>query len=136
MPDLSALADVIAGFIKQEPAMTAVRALVFLSLFLVVTYLILLDRRLVGIPDEVSELMPTRWTREMLTETYRRLQAQPITPSTYASRIPPKLERRYIVTGGSGKYGCRQALIGQRTFKRLPECAVFHGVHTTPEHLQ
>lgn len=35
---------------------------------------------------------------DQLNETYRQLQERPI---DYTSKLPPKLERRYIVAGGS-----------------------------------
>lgn len=70
---------------------------------LVLLYLVRLNQLLLGTPDEIKRLTPTRWTKDLLRETYRRLEADPITTSSYAKRIPPKLERRYIVTGGSGE---------------------------------
>ena len=71
---------------------------------LLLAYLARLNQLLLGIPDEIKKLTPTRWTKDLVVETYRRLEAQPITTSSYAKRIPPKLERRYIVTGGCGEF--------------------------------
>jgi hypothetical protein len=73
------------------------------GIFLVVAYLARLNQLLLGTPDEIKRLVPTRWTQEVLRDTYRRLEARPITIKGYAKRIPPKLQRRYIVTGGSGE---------------------------------
>ncbi|KAK4126980.1 NAD(P)-binding protein [Parathielavia appendiculata] len=70
-----------------------------------VAYLVRLNELLSGTPDEVKKLSPTRWTKALLVETYRRLEAHPITTRSYAALIPKKLERRYIVTGGSGLVG-------------------------------
>lgn len=70
---------------------------------LVLLYLVRLNQLLLGTPDEIKTLTPTKWTKDLLRETYRRLEADPITTSSYAKRIPPKLQRRYIVTGGSGE---------------------------------
>lgn len=70
---------------------------------LVLLYLVRLNQLLLGTPDEIKTLTPTKWTKDLLRETYRRLEADPITTSSYAKRIPPRLERRYIVTGGSGE---------------------------------
>ena len=78
---------------------TAIAALVLL-----LAYLARLNQLLLGVPDEIKKLTPTRWTKDLVVETYRRLEAQPITTSSYAKRIPPRLERRYIVTGGSGEF--------------------------------
>ncbi|KAK4451537.1 hypothetical protein QBC34DRAFT_57388 [Podospora aff. communis PSN243] len=74
---------------------------------LVIVYLARLNEILRGTPDDVKKLSPSRWSESvpLLRETYRRLEAEPITTNSYAQRIPPKLERRYIVTGGSGLVG-------------------------------
>ncbi|KAI1464807.1 NAD(P)-binding protein [Daldinia caldariorum] len=53
-------------------------------------------------PDEVRKLSASRWTKDQLKGAYRRLQENPI---NYANKLPPKLERRYVVTGGSGLVG-------------------------------
>lgn len=68
-------------------------------------YLIRLNKLMSGTPDEVRKLSPKRWTKDLLLETYKALETKPITTSSYAQRIPPKLDRRYIVTGGSGLVG-------------------------------
>ncbi|KAK4170459.1 hypothetical protein QBC43DRAFT_348935 [Cladorrhinum sp. PSN259] len=70
-------------------------------------YLIRLNQLLLGTPDEIKKISPSssRWTEQMLLETYKKLQKDPITTKSYATQIPPKLNRRYIVTGGSGLVG-------------------------------
>ncbi|KAK1758173.1 hypothetical protein QBC47DRAFT_133782 [Echria macrotheca] len=68
-------------------------------------YLVRLNQLLSGTPAEIRALSPSPWTTELLLKTYRRLEANPITTKSYAHRIPPKLARRYIVTGGSGLVG-------------------------------
>ncbi|KAK0730222.1 hypothetical protein B0H67DRAFT_596427 [Lasiosphaeris hirsuta] len=68
-------------------------------------YLIRLNQLMSGTPDEVKKLSPNRWTKDLLLEAYKSLEANPITTSSYAQRIPPQLSRRYIVTGGSGLVG-------------------------------
>jgi hypothetical protein len=72
------------------------------SLILLLVYLYQINRLLSGTPEEVRRLSPARWTKHMLLETYRKLEKRPITTETYAEQLPPKLARRYIVTGGSG----------------------------------
>lgn len=67
-----------------------------------VAYLVQVNRLLAGTPEEVAKLSPTRWTRELLCDTYDELEEKPITVDTYADRLPPKQQRRYVVTGGSG----------------------------------
>ncbi|OIW30702.1 NAD(P)-binding protein [Coniochaeta ligniaria NRRL 30616] len=76
-----------------------------LILPLLVFYLFQINRLLSGTPDTVRRLSPARWTKEMLFETYKRLEKRPITIDTYVDQLPPKLDRRYIVTGGSGLVG-------------------------------
>jgi len=73
-----------------------------------VAYLIRVNQLFRGTPKEVQELSPKRWSAELLHETYKRLESNPISTSSYAAKIPAKLERRYIVTGGSGE--CRLEL--------------------------
>jgi hypothetical protein len=80
-----------------------------------VLYLVQLNRLLSSTPDDVRKLAPTRWTTRQLSQTYHRLEARPITTATYASRIPSRLDRRYIVTGGSGEFGQSFALFAIST---------------------
>lgn len=63
-------------------------------------YLFRLNQLLSGTPDEIRKLSGSRWTPSQLKTTYQRLQDKPI---DYTNKLPPKLERRYVVTGGSGK---------------------------------
>ncbi|KAI0889605.1 NAD(P)-binding protein [Annulohypoxylon maeteangense] len=53
-------------------------------------------------PPEVLAESPHRWTEKEIKETYKRIEANPI---NWAKHLPPKLDRRYIVTGGSGGVG-------------------------------
>jgi hypothetical protein len=77
---------------------------VAIVVLLLACYLIRLNQLLLRTPDEVRKLTPTRWTKDLLFDTYRRMENRPVTTGSYATRIPPKLDRRYIVTGGSGKF--------------------------------
>lgn len=74
-------------------------------LALALLYLINLNRLLSKTPEHFKELVPERWTREMIEETSARLVREPITTASYASQLPPKLNRRYIITGGCGLVG-------------------------------
>ncbi|KAM7195908.1 hypothetical protein V8F20_007273 [Naviculisporaceae sp. PSN 640] len=87
-----------------ESSATAILFAVFLLFFI---YLVLLNQLLNSTPEEVRRLSPqtSRWTKELLQSTYQRLEQSPITTTSYARQIPPKLARRYIVTGGSGLVG-------------------------------
>ncbi|KAI1636108.1 hypothetical protein F4809DRAFT_663126 [Biscogniauxia mediterranea] len=65
-------------------------------------YLIRVNQLLSQTPDELRKLSGPRWSPEQLRETYKRLQNNPI---SYKDKLPPRLHRRYIVTGGSGLVG-------------------------------
>lgn len=71
------------------------------ALAVLVAYLYRVNQLLSGTPAEVWKLSGPRWTADQLKETYQRLQEKPM---DYTDKLPPKLERRYVVTGGSGKY--------------------------------
>ncbi|KAK3985664.1 hypothetical protein QBC44DRAFT_334576 [Cladorrhinum sp. PSN332] len=75
------------------------------AVVLLVAYLARLNQLLLGTPDEIKKVSPTRWTKELLHDTYERLHKNPISTSSYAHQIPSKLDRRYIITGGSGLVG-------------------------------
>ena len=65
-----------------------------------VAYLARVNYMMRGTPEEVRLLAGERWTPQLLREKYEELQRRPV---DYTSQLPPKLDRRYIVTGGSGK---------------------------------
>jgi hypothetical protein len=67
----------------------------------VVLYLIRLNLLLKGVPSEVQKLSASPWTKELLKRTYKELSECPM---DYTHQLPPKLQRRYIVTGGSGEH--------------------------------
>ncbi|KAJ9131737.1 NAD(P)-binding protein [Pleurostoma richardsiae] len=68
-------------------------------------YLLHINRLLSSTPVEVEKLASRRWTHQQIRQVYRRLDEQPLDVKSCASKLPPKLERRYIVTGGSGLVG-------------------------------
>ncbi|KAI0876219.1 hypothetical protein GGS24DRAFT_452445 [Hypoxylon argillaceum] len=70
--------------------------------FAIFAYLVRINQQLSGTPEEVRRLAGPRWTPDLLKKTYERLQRHPI---DYTRKLPPKLDRRYIVTGGSGLVG-------------------------------
>lgn len=53
-----------------------------------------------SIPPEVVRASPRRWTKDEIRETYERLKRKPL---DFLKETPPRLERRYVVVGGSGK---------------------------------
>lgn len=82
-----------------------VTAAAYALLALALLYLTNLNRLLSKTPDEFQKLIPERWTSQQIEQTAARLLKDPITTSSYAAQLPPKLHRRYIVTGGSGLVG-------------------------------
>ncbi|KAI6084792.1 NAD(P)-binding protein [Hypoxylon rubiginosum] len=53
-------------------------------------------------PPEVLAASPHRWTVKEMRETYQRIKEHSI---DWTAHLPPKLDRRYIITGGSGGVG-------------------------------
>jgi hypothetical protein len=74
---------------------------IYAVLATIALYLLRVNQLLKGTPDEIRKLSGSRWTAAQLKETYERLQKSPI---NYTDKLPPKLERRYVVVGGSGWY--------------------------------
>lgn len=92
--------------LTSPSAHTLGAAAVALALLAVVAlHLVHLNRLLSGTPEAFRRLSPDRWTPEQIRATCDRLAQQPITTSSYADRLPPRLGRRYVVTGGSGIVG-------------------------------
>lgn len=58
------------------------------------------NRALNSVPDEARKLAPRRWTPQEVRDTQERLRQTPI---DFLKVIPPRLERRYVIVGGSGQ---------------------------------
>lgn len=65
-------------------------------------YLYRLNRAMKDVPEEAWAWRGRPWTESEIQETYERMSSQPI---DFAKVLPPKLDRRYIVCGGSGLVG-------------------------------
>ncbi len=52
-----------------------------------------------AVPKEIAQYAPRRWTRDEIRKTYDGLVQHPL---DFKKRLPPKLERRYIIVGGCG----------------------------------
>ncbi len=63
-------------------------------------WLIRINSAMQSVPEAVRQASPRRWTKEQLRETYNRVKQKPI---DFRSLLPPRLERRYVVVGGSGE---------------------------------
>ncbi|KAH7174704.1 uncharacterized protein B0J16DRAFT_388529 [Fusarium flagelliforme] len=70
--------------------------------FIAILYLCHVNYILKQTPEEVRRLSSKRWTPALLSETYEKLEECPI---DFYKDLPPKLDRRYIVTGGNGLVG-------------------------------
>ncbi|KUI66722.1 Short-chain dehydrogenase/reductase family 42E member 1 [Cytospora mali] len=73
-----------------------------IAVLLLSLYLYKLNKAMTSIPEDVHAWRPRAWTDEEIRETYERVCKEPI---DFAKHLPPKLERRYIVVGGSGLVG-------------------------------
>lgn len=80
-------------------AAVAVAAAVF---SLLAFYLYRLNRVMEKIPEEARAWYSKPWTETEIQETYDRISRQPI---NFAKALPQKMERRYVVCGGSGLVG-------------------------------
>ncbi|KAK8254144.1 hypothetical protein IWZ00DRAFT_487518 [Phyllosticta capitalensis] len=64
-------------------------------------YLWHVNRGLGGSPQVVDRVAVKPWTEKELREAYHKLREHPIDVTPH---LPPKQQRRYIVTGGTGTY--------------------------------
>ncbi|KAK7547637.1 3-beta hydroxysteroid dehydrogenase/isomerase family protein [Phyllosticta citricarpa] len=92
------LLDLSGALLPASPS-SAILTLAGLLLFL---YLCHVNHGLGGTPDVVERVAVKPWTEEELRETYDELKKNPIDVTPH---LPPKQNRRYIVTGGTGLVG-------------------------------
>lgn len=59
-----------------------------------------INRAMEAVPDEVAKITPHRWTKQVLREAYERVKQKPI---DFGQSLPPRLDRRYVIVGGSGE---------------------------------
>lgn len=69
---------------------------------LVSLYLYRINQAMEDVPEEAWAWKGAPWTESEIQETYERLSTRPI---DFAKLLPPKLDRRYVVCGGSGLVG-------------------------------
>lgn len=65
-------------------------------------YLYLLNRAMENVPEEAWAWRGRPWTDREIRETYERMSSRPI---DFAKVLPLKLDRKYVVCGGSGLVG-------------------------------
>ena len=66
-------------------------------------WLMRINAAMLSVPDEARKASPRRWTKEQLRDAYERVKQKPI---DFTKLLPPRLERRYVVVGGSGEPLC------------------------------
>ncbi|KAI0173346.1 NAD(P)-binding protein [Hypoxylon sp. FL1284] len=86
------------GFTIGQALLTAVVGLLAVG----IAWVSKLNSAMKQTPPEVLAASPHRWTDKEVRETYQRIKANPI---DWKSHLSPKLDRRYVVTGGSGGVG-------------------------------
>lgn len=79
-------------------AVAVATAIVILLLF----YLYRLNQAMQNIPEQAWAWRGQPWTETEIQETYERISSQPI---HFARALPPRMDRRYVVCGGSGLVG-------------------------------
>jgi hypothetical protein len=65
-----------------------------------VAWLLRMNSAMQSVPDFIRKASPRRWTTKELRDTYDRVKQN---PTDFASLLPPCLERRYVIVGGSGE---------------------------------
>ncbi|KAF9876559.1 3-beta hydroxysteroid dehydrogenase isomerase family [Colletotrichum karsti] len=68
----------------------------------VVLYLWRINILMTSTPPEALRVSPKRWSPEEIKRTFERVEKQPV---DWTPHLPPKLDRRYVVVGGSGLVG-------------------------------
>ena len=74
---------------------------VLLSFSLIFAYCWHVNRAMDTTPPEALQISPKRWTPEEVKKAYANYAEH---PTDYSKLLPERTGRRYIVTGGSGKY--------------------------------
>ncbi|KAK4235519.1 hypothetical protein C8A03DRAFT_46367 [Achaetomium macrosporum] len=72
------------------------------ALAIALAWLARINSAMQSVPEEARKLSPRRWTKKDLWDTYDRVKQTPI---DFLKLLPPRLERRYVVVGGSGLVG-------------------------------
>ncbi|KXJ95929.1 hypothetical protein Micbo1qcDRAFT_192808 [Microdochium bolleyi] len=65
------------------------------------------NQKMKGVPPAAAAWAPHRWGKAEMLETYERVKKNPI---DWTPHLPPKLDRRYVVTGGYGGVGGEMVL--------------------------
>lgn len=73
-----------------------------LSLLLLLLYLRHVNNGMKQVPADAIKLSPHRFTEQEILDTYKKVTANPL---DWTPHLPPKLDRRYVIVGGSGLVG-------------------------------
>ena len=73
-----------------------------IGLCLFLLYLRHVEKGLATVPEEVTKLASPAWTKEAILAAYNKVSKRRI---DFQSQVPPKLNRRYVIVGGSGLVG-------------------------------
>jgi hypothetical protein len=86
-----------------------VQALFAFATFLLL-YILRINTLLRGVPCGVRKLTDKPGTKEESRRTYNILKKHLV---DYTDKIPPRLDRRYVVTGGNGMLDDAEGLFGE-----------------------
>ncbi|KAL8318722.1 hypothetical protein RB597_005815 [Gaeumannomyces tritici] len=88
----------------QLPPLPGARSLVAAALVapisLALLYLVILNWAMCKTPARMRRIAQRPWTKKRLNTQYAKLRRKPITIASTAAQLPPKLNRRYVVTSG------------------------------------
>jgi hypothetical protein len=76
-------------------------AVIVAVVVLAAAWLIRVNSAMQSVPEEARKASPRRWSKQEVRETYDRLKQKPI---DFLKLLPPRLDRRYVVVGGSGEH--------------------------------
>lgn len=82
---------------------------VAIAFSLVVIWFYQVNLAMQAVPESMAKAAPHRWTKQQIRDTYERVKKK---PTDFRSRLPPPLDRRYVVFGGAGK--STRCVTGQR----------------------
>lgn len=66
---------------------------------LAAVWLVRINAGMKSVPEDAQNASPQRWTKQRIQEAYERVKKRPI---DFSHLLPPRLERRYVIVGGSG----------------------------------
>ncbi len=80
-------------------AFAAVLSTIAVAFVTAVLWLYRINKAIKAIPEPAAKAAPRRWTTQEIRDMYEKLEEKPV---DFGKHLPPRLERRYVVVGGSG----------------------------------